>query len=835
MATTRPRVPSAEFYNQRRNWSPNPFRMGFAITQNEYNVIYAALADEMKNAGLLGSAVNTENAQDDIADATNAIYNRNTNILAQPPIRWREKYWQGLAQRISRDENNQRRPAATVNPGQSTQSAEPRPLPQICLYAVAEDFEYGITTAAFEANPRLENLDLEKWKDVIENDCGLCTAEYKIMYDDGNMEIDRQRKWLAASAEIHQRGVDRFTFDITPSDIGIVGPDQRLSQSSVAADDEETEETIRYTELKRARIRTATSPRVTAPRSPSPLPDPDRNRRESKSVEIDIGHIVEVNDDESSDDEQVSGNGDEDEDEDEQEDEQVVEEERAEEDEDEELVEKYTFYKRNPAHTSIEKRINIPGLKIPLYQFQAFGTKIVQLSGVEDISPWGLSTHPKQQTQSVPLASYFPICCPCVQRNPSANLMLKFGPVLILVPPSLISNWVAEWQKTVDESCNRVGIRLRVGHRDNILVAKLSKDDASYLMTTPQTSQAECLRQSRWIILSSSQSFKNHVFKYLRSFVQKPLKGQGSRRKFEVYEDNIYWGRAFRDEFHQEKSLGTVSIKILEELQGQPYKWMLAGTPFEVSPKDLEGYITVLETQDWANDTILRECMVEKLPPHEHRDIDCGVDPKYAEALRILQDRLKRKFERRFAQLHSNWVNAGRPGGPDREHKPSSVGFFKSNRRARLFADIPALSEVVNQKRLELTGTEPNEMDAYSEDGSTWYEQYLDYIIGSSKKITQIGKILDKLGTDYLNRKEKILITFEFPVAVFIIYLWLKNIRKAKVAIIHNGLKFTARQALIHGFEDQKVDDDFTHDFRLDIIVSTTKLISAGYASEPSA
>lgn len=92
--------------------------------------------DEMKNAGLLGSAVSTRRAQDDVLDATNAIHNRYTNILADPPVRWREKHWLGLAQRISRDETKL---AGTGNSGQSTQRPEPRPLPQISLYAVAKN------------------------------------------------------------------------------------------------------------------------------------------------------------------------------------------------------------------------------------------------------------------------------------------------------------------------------------------------------------------------------------------------------------------------------------------------------------------------------------------------------------------------------------------------------------------------------------------------------------------------------------------------------------------------------------------------------------------------
>ena len=441
--------------------------------------------------------------------------------------------------------------------------------------------------------------------------------------------------------------------------------------------------------------------------------------------------------------------------------------------------------------------------------------------------PMGTADVPQAVDAQCPSGDPFPICCPCVQRNPSANLVPKFGPVLLLVPALLIPNWMEEWEKAVDESSEPLGMCLRVGHTGSSTAKKLSHKDKKYLTTKDETSVAHRLEQSRWVVLTSSGSYEGQVHKILRSEVVHPPPVKGSRlRRPTAYADFVQWGRVFRDEFHLEKSIGTKSISIIKGLQGVPYKWMMSGTPFEVSPNDLEGYIGVLETPEWKADERLRECTVERLqdmgkrfgalvrgkafetfeplaeefgrllrtlmirrvtetdwwggpivelPPHEHRDIDCGLDPRYAEAVRTEQERVRRNYEAKFAEVHNHWVTAGRPGGVDLEPKPSHYRFFTANWKSRLFASIPALAHLAEREELELTAPELKGMRVYDENedenDQSVYEQYLDQIVRSSAKIRQIGVILDLLGTDYKDRKEKILIMTEFPVAALIIYL----------------------------------------------------------------
>lgn len=41
----------------------------------------------------------------------------------------------------------------------------------------------------------------------------------------------------------------------------------------------------------------------------------------------------------------------------------------------------------------------------------------------------------------------FPICCPCVKRNPTSTTKPKMGPVLVVVPLTLVGNWIVEWDR----------------------------------------------------------------------------------------------------------------------------------------------------------------------------------------------------------------------------------------------------------------------------------------------------------------------------------------------------------------------------------------------------
>ena len=231
MAATRPAAPTQPFYALTQHWSAKNFRKGFAITGDEYNTVFAALAEELRNAGVLGSAVNTKRARDGVQAAIDAVYTRHSNLLRHPPVEWRETWLKGMAQHINRKENNARAPGSMSDPEGLTQSATPRLLSDIPLYAETEDsrtslcglsdvLKDGIIAGAFEATPMLASLDLEKWKEIIVEDCNLGTAEYRIMYNYGNIEITNERKWRATMKEMHLRGANRFNFEIISPDIG---------------------------------------------------------------------------------------------------------------------------------------------------------------------------------------------------------------------------------------------------------------------------------------------------------------------------------------------------------------------------------------------------------------------------------------------------------------------------------------------------------------------------------------------------------------------------------------------------------------------------------------
>lgn len=73
------------------------------------------------------------------------------------------------------------------------------------------------------------------------------------------------------------------------------------------------------------------------------------------------------------------------------------------------------------------------------------------------------------------------------------------------------------------------------------------------------------------------------------------------------------WGRAYHDEFHEAKGVGTAAVG---SLQGDPYTWAVGGTPVTNGPANLVGYLSILEgDRQWAKDpspSELRNCTADQ-------------------------------------------------------------------------------------------------------------------------------------------------------------------------------------------------------------------------------
>jgi len=286
----------------------------------------------------------------------------------------------------------------------------------------------------------------------------------------------------------------------------------------------------------------------------------------------------------------------------------------------------------------------------------------------------------------------------------------------------------------------------------------------------------------------------------------------------------VLWGRILVDEFHQEKN---VNANLPTTIRGMyaatwAYMWFYSGTPFEVSPKDLEGYISTIESVgDWPEDNILRHCTARevdamhkrfkrlenqkvhdatqmgdladqfgrllrrlmirrtpatkwfgepiiRIPPHEERNVRCAFSPRFQPYLNQLAAEANTKMTTHHHDRVKAWIKGGRRGP-----KPSERDFSKYisvAHKLRLTASIPALARLNLENHVDLTAGEMNSKKWHTDEDNP-YLKNLQELVVSSDKIRRIGKIIDRLGRDVDGRPEKLLIMSMSPVVAYIITL----------------------------------------------------------------
>lgn len=398
-----------------------------------------------------------------------------------------------------------------------------------------------------------------------------------------------------------------------------------------------------------------------------------------------------------------------------------------------------------------------------------------------------------------------------------------------MTPPHLISNWVNEWDKSIDHTEGRTDMKLLIAHSQTAKAypdrALSRRKDHNKLLAFDSETKSAKHGQERYVVITSSKSYESRVRQELgliRTWTINP--GKRNAKTCSEILDNVAWSRAIQDEFHQAKNPEVIGIRIFRGLKGNPFFWFLSGTPFEIGPGDIVGYTGLLEKAEWETDDVLKlgmhdnlsqmgksvaqivrsgvseglEAITDKfggvllpklmirrkgddlwfgkptvdLGPNRHKDIEVPFSETFKRVLENLEkkamDELKADFERRLA----NWKRSHKPSEP--EPKLNTKRFFKTSRDHHLFATFPGLMKLKElYPDLAMTSEELKQSGWLDEPKKSPYFKYLDLLMETSLKYREIRRILTAIekGRDDAGRREKMVIMSQYPVIVFILWL----------------------------------------------------------------
>ncbi|KAI9047127.1 hypothetical protein LZ554_008581 [Drepanopeziza brunnea f. sp. 'monogermtubi'] len=326
------------------------------------------------------------------------------------------------------------------------------------------------------------------------------------------------------------------------------------------------------------------------------------------------------------------------------------------------------LFQRDPESTSIDERVILAGLKTPIYLYQAFGIYWQMktsraLGGGFVCDEMGLGKtlsflaymvverqlamlhwqveHPghikngghthltaeaaaSDPTLACPSASrrgpgWIP--CPCASPL-TAQLVPKPGVRLAVVPPSLVSTWVEQWNTHIDESNQLMMMKLIIAHdasndkpigggfdlrdarhRSNHIrvqadhVVYVAADRADH--TKEFFSDGARFAQERLLVLTTTEHyFKHYAKKFERTA---PLWSWERKEEGEILPDQpvpgVVYGIAMIDECHEEfhKNQGRSAVLARLPRAGRPFVWGYSGTPITTTPKCLEGVLWAIE------------------------------------------------------------------------------------------------------------------------------------------------------------------------------------------------------------------------------------------------
>lgn len=120
----------------------------------------------------------------------------------------------------------------------------------------------------------------------------------------------------------------------------------------------------------------------------------------------------------------------------------------------------------------------------------------------------------------------YPICCPCMKSSPVSKLKLLLGPVLIIVPATIIPRRIQQWREQWMIRSNFWTRFFYIGHRDSRSYLLLNEIDK---FQTRETAE-EAARQIEHVMLTSNSSYDSYVNKNFRCWSPLQTRNEGSRK-----------------------------------------------------------------------------------------------------------------------------------------------------------------------------------------------------------------------------------------------------------------------------------------------------------------
>lgn len=230
----------------------------------------------------------------------------------------------------------------------------------------------------------------------------------------------------------------------------------------------------------------------------------------------------------------------------------------------------------------------------------------------------GTRTDPQALEATCPSGNRWGIQCTCVDSGVSARLDPSYGPTLFLSPASLIDNWLRQATMHLDLEDSRFHWIKRAAYGDPKLkeyAPKLEPKDLDLVKRGETAPYFDAGRdRSNVLCFSTAGSMPGQIDRIMSTYIPTvPKRGKVAAQAAYYRPGTIGWGRIVVDEVHTEhnKNSGTIAKirKIDESMKGgKPRKTLLTGTPFDSSPKQMAGWVSLLEDETWTTSKDVEGC-----------------------------------------------------------------------------------------------------------------------------------------------------------------------------------------------------------------------------------
>ena len=186
---------------------------------------------------------------------------------------------------------------------------------------------------------------------------------------------------------------------------------------------------------------------------------------------------------------------------------------------------------------------------------------------------------------------------------------------MALVPSKLLGNWAKEWNRFIDVNDTLLNFKLLIGHSQAKNDDALTGHVGDGLATAPNSTPAQAA--SRFLVLTTPGSYKSNVAKALKRTFHSSYVPLGRKRAVQRLESEQrdVWGQVYRDEYHEEKGVGTVGMDVCRNARTKNngcQVWFVSGTPWAKSPRDLQGVLEVLSGPSWEHHPCLKAATGEQ-------------------------------------------------------------------------------------------------------------------------------------------------------------------------------------------------------------------------------